>query len=171
MNFARIRKFSTVLAFLVSGGLSLSSSILPALAIPQQFNIVGGSLVFADSGRWVPFRWRDGGNMNVLHANAGTVNGTPVLVVVGGDGTLLYRVGNASRSSSFFLSGYAGSFRWGQPGQHRDGLMRAKAVDSVTPVGSNAVRISIIGGNGARCTLDAGIYDLDKADWRSWDCL
>lgn len=129
----------------------------------------GGVLVYSDDGRYVPIRWHDGTNMTVRSARAAYMGGNRyALIVVGGDGTLLYRVGPPSRM--FFPdNGSAGWFTWNSG--EKESRMKASKVVSVMGNRSGDLRIVVAGGDGRQCTLDSSPQLLGRTSYRDWDCF
>lgn len=87
-------------------------------------------------------------------------------MAIGGDGTLLFRIGAASRD---FFNGQAEAFTWNI--NEKDRRMKAQQVLGVSSLGGDNVRVVVAGGNGNQCTLDANIYDIYKTNAGWWDCL
>lgn len=156
----------SILSLALAGFTVLLGIQSPAMA-GDQINIVGGYLVYASAGRWVPFRWGDGSNMKAKSFGAtSTQKGTPFIVAIGGDGVLLFRIGPASRD---FLNRQADAFTWNP--NEKDRRMKAQRVVGVSPLSGDAVRVSVIAGNGSQCTLDANISDIYRSNASWWDCL
>jgi hypothetical protein len=169
---------------LVSKVLMTGASLLLTLNTPYSFSqesqqvyvSESGALVYSDAGRYIPFRWHDGTNMKAIGAKSISLgNGVYAVVVVGGDGTLLYRLGQLSRAffngtqSGWLSSPSAGWFTWRKT--EKDHRMKVNSISSLSRLGNGDLRIVVVGGDGRQCTLDSSPRLLSQSDYRFWDCI
>lgn len=128
-----------------------------------------GVLVYSDDGHYMPIRWEDGTNMTARSVRAASMGGNRyALIVVGGDGTLLYRVGPPSRMF-FPNNGTAGWFNWNS--SEKEPRMMASKVISVIWKSSTDLRIVVAGGDGRQCRLDSPPQLLGRTSYRDWECF
>jgi hypothetical protein len=93
-------------------------------------------------------------------AGAFNENGSPCLVVVGGDSKLLYRHGPATDEFLNFWSGY---FSWPDP---RTPIMEAERIVSVVLGAEGIIRVTVIGGDGKTCkTSQVGKSSVAFSGW------
>lgn len=169
--FSRMVSFNLMKSKVLPLGASILSLLSSPYSIAQELQQVGinssGYIAYSESGRYIPFRWHDGTNMTARDAQSVSLgNGSYAVVAVGGDGTLLYRVGPLTRE---FLNGSAGWFTWVK--SEKEPRMRAQAVRSLSTLRNGDLRIVVVGGDGRECTLDSAPRRLSQTLRENWDCL
>jgi hypothetical protein len=123
-----------------------------------------------NTGDWSKVMWPDPSDYRqmVIKGMAGSLNsdGSPFLVVIGGDNALIYRIGNATNDFAVGAKTH-GFFIWDPT--ESDPRMKANDIVDVTTDTGGLITVSVIGGDSKTCHIQQ--TRQNEAVFSAWRCV